>query len=289
MSAMKILVTGASGQLGYDVCRRLDTLGIENRGVGRREFDLTDGSAAHDAVLAYRPDAVIHCAAYTAVDKAEDEREFCRSVNEDGTRNIARACRAAGAKLVYLSTDYVFDGSGCAPWQPADTPNPCDYYGQSKLLGELAVQETLEKYFIVRTTWVFGKNGGNIVKTVLRYGKERPELRFVTDQIASPTYTRDLAVLLCDMVQTERYGIYHATNEGFCSSYELATEVLRQAGIKTCRVLPILTKDYPTRAVRPLNSRLDKEKLARAGFARLPAWQDAIGRFLKELKEENEL
>jgi dTDP-4-dehydrorhamnose reductase len=280
---MKVLVTGATGQLGWDVCRQLTESHIEHKGVGSVDFDLTDREAVRRAIQEYHPDAVIHCAAYTAVDKAEDERERCRRVNEDGTKNIALACRDVGAKMLYLSTDYVFDGSGVEAWQLADERHPCNYYGVTKALGEDAVTNTLDRYFIVRITWVFGVHGNNIIKTVLRLGKEREKLSFVTDQIASPTYTRDLAVLLCDMVMTEKYGIYHATNEGVCSSYELACAVLEEAGITTCRIEPIQTKDYPTRAVRPLNSRLSKDKLEEAGFKRLPPWRDALRRYLKEL------
>ncbi|NLU24044.1 MAG: dTDP-4-dehydrorhamnose reductase [Clostridiales bacterium] len=282
---MKVLVTGVTGQLGFDVCRRLEELKIEYKGVGHRDFDLTDGDKVTAAVEAYRPDAVIHCAAYTAVDKAETEKDTARAVNVTGTENVAKACRAVDAKLLYISTDYVFDGTGAKEWRPEDRRCPCNYYGLTKARGEDAVQANLGKYFIVRVTWVFGVNGNNIIKTVLRLGREREVLRFVTDQIASPTYTRDLAALLCDMIQTERYGVYHATNEGFCSSYELAKETLAAAGITTCRVEPILTRDYPTPAVRPLNSRLCKEKLTENGFTRLPPWQDALGRFVKELNE----
>jgi dTDP-4-dehydrorhamnose reductase len=283
---MRVLVTGATGQLGWDVCRRLSALHMEYKGVGSADFDLTDEAAVRAAVGAYRPDAVIHCAAYTAVDKAEDDRERCRLVNEGGTRNIARACAEVGAKMLYLSTDYVFDGTGEAPWQPDDRRSPCNYYGLTKALGEDAVTGILDRYFIVRITWVFGTHGNNIIKTVLRLGKEREELRFVTDQIASPTYTHDLAILLCEMIKTQKYGIYHATNEGVCSSYELASAVLEEAGITTCHIAPILTQDYPTRAVRPLNSRLCKDKLELAGFTRLPPWRDALRRYLTELGEQ---
>lgn len=282
---MKVLVTGVTGQLGFDVCRRLEELKIEYKGVGHQDFDLTDGDKVTAALEAYRPDAVIHCAAYTAVDKAETEKDTAWAVNVTGTENVAKACRAVDAKLLYISTDYVFDGTGAKEWRPEDRRCPCNYYGLTKAGGEDAVQANLGKYFIVRVTWVFGVNGNNIIKTVLRLGREREVLRFVTDQIASPTYTRDLAALLCDMIQTERYGVYHATNEGFCSSYELAKETLAAAGITTCRVEPILTRDYPTPAVRPLNSRLCKEKLTENGFTRLPPWQDALGRFVKELNE----
>ncbi|MEA4965629.1 MAG: dTDP-4-dehydrorhamnose reductase [Oscillospiraceae bacterium] len=281
---MNVLVTGVKGQLGYDVCKRLDALGISYKGVDIEDCDLTKREQVLALVEGYRPDAVIHCAAYTAVDKAEDNRELVTAVNVGGTRNVAEACKAVGAKMVYISTDYVFDGSGAQEWKPDDARCPVNFYGLSKAQGEDAVRETLDRHFIVRITWAFGINGNNIIKTVLRLGKEREELSFVTDQIASPTYTADLAVLLCDMIQTDQYGTYHATNEGYCSSCELACAILKEAGITTCRISPILTADYPSRAARPLNSRLSKDKLEEAGFRRLPSWQDALHRFVQEFE-----
>ena len=214
---MKILVTGVSGQLGYDVERELDQRGIEHLGTSSRELDITDREAVERLMESYRPDAVIHCAAYTKVDLAEDEPERCWAVNADGTRNVAAACRRTGAKLLYISTDYVFPGTGERSYETGDPTGPVNTYGRSKLAGELAVQSLLEKYFIVRISWVFGKNGNNFVKTMLRLAETRAELSVVCDQIGSPTYTADLAPLLCGMVQTERYGVYHATNEGTCA------------------------------------------------------------------------
>lgn len=281
---MKVLVTGVKGQLGYDVCKRLDQLGFAYRGIDIDDCDLTKRQQVLSIVSDYAPDAVVHCAAYTAVDKAEACRDVATAVNVDGTRYVAEACQAVGAKMVYISTDYVFDGSGENFWQPEDSRKPVNFYGLTKAQGEDAVRETLPQHFIVRTTWAFGINGNNIIKTVLRYGRERESLSFVTDQIASPTYTEDLALLLCEMIQTEKYGTYHATNEGVCSSFDLACAVLQEAGITACQVLPILTKDYPTAATRPLNSRLSKDKLVEAGFSRLPTWQDALHRYVTALE-----
>jgi len=279
---MKIFVTGASGQLGYDVCRELARRGIECRGVSSGELNITDQAAVETMLRAYGPDAVIHCAAYTKVDLAEEEAAACWAVNVDGTRNLAAVCREIGAKMLYISTDYVFPGTGTDAYE-ADSPvGPLGVYGRTKLAGELAVQSLLEQFFIVRISWVFGKNGGNFVKTMLRLAQTRDTLTVVCDQIGSPTYTADLAALLCDMVETERYGIYHATNEGLCSWAEFSEEIFRQAG-KNVAVQHILSKDYPTKAVRPLNSRLSKIGLDRAGFQRLPCWQDALSRYLKDI------
>ncbi len=282
---MKIYITGASGQLGYDVCRELTARGIEHRGVSSKELDITDRQAVFEALAAYRPDAVIHCAAYTAVDKAEDEPEKCWSVNVDGTRNLAETCREIGAKLLYVSTDYVFEGTGDRPYEVDDPVNPQNVYGASKLAGELAVKSLLEKYFIVRTSWVFGKNGNNFVKTMLRLAETKTEVNVVCDQVGSPTYTADLAPLLCDMVQTDRYGVYHATNEGFFSWAEFAQEIFRLAG-KNVKVNAIPTSEYPTKAVRPFNSRLSKECLDRQRFSRLPDWHDALKRYIAGIREE---
>lgn len=282
---MKILVTGVGGQLGYDVCRVLAARNMEHRGVDVADFDITDAGAVHDYIVDYRPDAVIHCSAWTAVDKAEDELEKVRAVNTEGPRNIALACREIGAKMLYISTDYVFPGDGERFYEPDDPTGPLGAYGETKLGGELAVQELLERYFIVRISWVFGKNGNNFIKTMLRLAESRTEVSVVCDQIGSPTYTADLAPLLCDMIVTEKYGVYHATNEGICSWAEFAEEIFRLAG-KDITVRPIPTSEYPARAVRPLNSRLNKDKLERMGFHRLPAWQDALERYLKELSEQ---
>lgn len=279
---MRILVTGASGQLGYDVERELERRGIEHLGTSSRELDITDREAVERLMAAYRPDAAIHCAAYTKVDLAEDEPERCWAVNADGTRNLAAACREIGAKMLYISTDYVFPGTGEQLRRTDDPVSPVNTYGRSKLAGELAVQSLLEKYFIVRISWVFGKNGNNFVKTMLRLAETKAELSVVCDQIGSPTYTADLAPLLCDMVQTERYGVYHATNEGTCAWSEFAEAIFELAGRQVV-VHPIPTSAYPTRAARPLNSRMSKECLHSNGFQELPEWKNALARYLKEI------
>ena len=280
---MRILVTGVGGQLGYDVCRVLAARGIGHRGVDLADFDITDARATGAYIANDHPDAVIHCSAWTAVDRAEDELEKVRAVNTEGPRNIAAACREIGAKMVYISTDYVFPGTGERFYEPEDPTGPLGAYGQTKLGGELAVRELLDRYFIVRISWVFGKNGNNFVKTMLRLAETKEEVSVVCDQIGSPTYTADLAPLLCDMVMTDKYGIYHATNEGVCSWAEFAREIFRLAG-KKVKVNAIPTSQYPTRAARPLNSRMSKAKLEEMGFARLPDWHDALGRYLKELE-----
>lgn len=280
---MKLLVTGVKGQLGYDVCKVLSARGIEHRGVDIEDFDITNVQATHDYIAAYRPDGVIHCSAWTAVDRAEDELEKVRAVNAEGSRNIASVCKEIGAKLVYISTDYVFPGTGERFYEPDDPTGPLGAYGVTKLEGEQAVQALLERYFIVRVSWVFGKNGNNFVRTMLRLAETKSELNVVCDQIGSPTYTADLAPLLCDMVVTDKYGIYHATNEGICSWAEFAEEIFRLAG-KRVKVNPVPTSEYPTRAVRPLNSRMSKAKLEEMGFFRLPDWHDALARYLRELE-----
>lgn len=282
---MRILVTGASGQLSYDVERELERRGIEHLGTSSRELDITDRAAVEHLMQSYRPDAVVHCAAYTKVDLAEDEPERCWAVNADGTRNLAAACREIGAKMLYISTDYVFPGTGEQFRRTDDPVNPVNTYGRSKLAGELAVQSLLKTYFIVRISWVFGKNGNNFVKTMLRLAETRTELTVVCDQIGSPTYTADLAPLLCDMVQTERYGIYHATNGGTCAWSEFAKAIFELAD-KQVTVYPIPTSAYPTRAVRPLNSRMSKECLHSNGFQELPEWKNALARYLKEITGE---
>lgn len=281
---MKILVTGASGQLGYDVERELERRGIEHLGTSSKELDITDRAAVERLMAAYRPDAAIHCAAYTKVDLAEDEPKRCWAVNADGTRNLAAACREIGAKMLYISTDYVFPGTGERSYETGDPTGPVNTYGRSKLAGELAVQSLLEKYFIVRISWVFGKNGSNFVKTMLRLAETKADLSVVCDQIGSPTYTADLAPLLCDMVQTERYGVYHATNEGTCAWSEFAEAIFELAGRQVV-VHPIPTSAYPTRTVRPLNSRMSKERLRDNGFQELPEWKNALARYLKEITE----
>ncbi len=280
---MKVLVTGAKGQLGTDLMNELEKRGIEGIGVDVQEMDITDAEACRRVITASGADAVIHCAAYTAVDAAEDNIELCRRINGEGTRNVAQACKEADIKLMYISTDYVFDGQGTRPWEPDDERHPLNVYGQTKYEGELAVEELSDKYFIVRIAWVFGVAGKNFIKTMLRLGKERGAVSVVDDQIGSPTYTYDLARLLVDMIQTDKYGRYHATNEGLCSWYEFAKEIFRQAGMDI-PVTPVSSDAFPAKATRPSNSRLNKDKLSENGFERLPSWQDALGRFLKEIE-----
>ena len=282
---MKILVTGVKGQLGYDVCRILSDRGIEHRGVDIDDFDITDRQAVEAYIEDYRPDAVIHCSAFTAVDKAEDDAELCTRVNADGTRNIALAATKIGAKMMYISTDYVFPGNGECFYTPDDPTGPLSVYGKTKLMGEDAVREITGRHFIVRISWVFGKNGNNFVKTMLRLAETKTDLNVVADQIGSPTYTYDLSLLLCDMIVTEHYGTYHATNEGVCSWAEFAEEIMKQGG-KSTVIHPIPSSEYPTRASRPLNSRMSKDKLEENGFSRLPHWKDALSRYLAELQEE---
>lgn len=278
---MKVLVTGANGQLGYDVIKRLNELHDEPIGADRDEFDITDKKSTEDFILATKPDAVVHCAAYTAVDKAEDDEENCQKVNVDGTENIALACQKCGAKLVYISSDYVFGGSGTQPLETGSPTAPQNVYGKTKLGGEEQAKKC-EKHFIIRTSWVFGINGGNFVKTMLRLADTHDSLTVVDDQTGSPTYTPDLAKLICDMIKTEKYGTYHASNEGYCTWAQFAAEIMRQ-GKKSTKIIPCTTAEYPAKALRPENSRLSKRCLDDAGFARLPEWQDALTRFLKEL------
>ena len=283
---MKVLVTGVKGQLGYDVVNELTKRGIEAVGVDIQEMDITDAASVEKVIGEAAPDAVVHCAAYTAVDAAEDNVEICRKVNADGTQNIANVCKKLDCKMVYISTDYVFDGEGTRPWEPEDERHPLNVYGQTKLEGELAVSQTLEKYFIVRIAWVFGLNGKNFIKTMLNVGKTHDTVRVVNDQIGTPTYTYDFARLLVDMNETEKYGYYHATNEGgYISWYDFTKEIYRQAGYRT-EVIPVSTEEYGlSKAARPFNSRLDKSKLVEAGFTPLPTWQDALSRYLKEIKQ----
>jgi len=276
---MKVLVTGVGGQLGYDVIKELEKRNIDCVGADRAEFDITDFDAAHKFITDYMPDVVIHCSAYTAVDKAEDEPEICHLVNAVGTENIAEICKEIDAKIIYISTDYVFDGTKVCFYEVDDTPNPVNVYGSTKLEGEIAVQKILEKYFIVRISWVFGINGNNFVKTMLRLGNERGELNVVADQIGSPTYTVDLAPLLVDMVQSDKYGIYHVTNEGECSWAEFAEEIFKIAGMNV-KVNYITTAEYPTKAKRPMNSRMSKNKLVYCGFGKLRNWKEAVGEYI---------
>ena len=284
---MRVLVTGVKGQLGHDVMDELAAKGIEGIGVDVEEMDITDAAACEKVITEAKPDAVIHCAAYTAVDAAEDNVELCRKVNAEGTRNIAKVCKALDIKMMYISTDYVFNGEGLRPWEPDDHREPLNVYGLTKYEGEIAVEQNLEKYFIVRIAWVFGVNGKNFIKTMLRLGKERGAVSVVNDQIGSPTYTYDLSKLLVAMIQTDKYGRYHATNEGLCSWYEFACEIFRQAGMDEVEVTPVDSSAFPVKAKRPSNSRLNKDKLTENGFERLPAWQDALGRYLEELKKND--
>ena len=279
---MKVLVTGVKGQLGYDVVKELGRCGIEAVGVDIEEMDITDASSVESVMGEAAPDAVIHCAAYTAVDAAEDNVEACTKVNVDGTRNIAQVCKQLDIKMLYISTDYVFDGTGERPWEPEDERHPQSVYGRTKYEGELAVQEILDKYFIVRIAWVFGINGKNFVKTLLKLAETRDSLTVVNDQFGSPTYTFDLAKLLVAMIQTDKYGIYHATNEGICSWYEFACAIFKEAGI-AMKVSPVTSAEYGAKAKRPANSRMSKDKLTEMGFDRLPSWQDALSRYIKEL------
>lgn len=280
---MNVLVTGVNGQLGYDVVKILKAFDISCQGVDLADFDLTDKKETLSYVDHYKPDVIIHCAAYTAVDKAEEMRDACYAANVTGTENVAIAAREQNAKIVYVSTDYIFDGTGKKFHETNDPPSPINWYGQTKLEGERVVQSLCNKHFIVRTSWVFGANGTNFIKTMLRLGKERDEISVVADQIGSPTYTADLAVLLHSMIKTERFGVYHATNEGLCSWYDFAKEIMLQSGL-VCKVLPSSTEGYPYAAKRPLNSRMSKKSLDENGFDRLPLWKDALKKYLEEIR-----
>lgn len=303
---MKVFVTGVAGQLGHDVMNELAKRGYTGIGsdlvqsyngiqdgtyVTTAEYvslDITDKEAVMNTIRTVNPDVVVHCAAWTAVDLAEDEDKQAKvkAINVDGTQNIANACKEVDAKMVYISTDYVFDGQGTTPWAPdCKAYKPLNVYGQTKLGGELAVANTLSKYFIVRIAWVFGLNGNNFIKTMLNVGKKYDTLKVVNDQIGTPTYTFDLARLLVDMLETEKYGYYHATNEGgYISWYDFACEIFKQAGY-TNTVLPVTTEEYGlSKAARPFNSRLDKSKLVENGFTPLPTWKDALARYLKEIQ-----
>lgn len=282
---MKILITGAKGQLGTDLTKELNGRNIEVIGLDVAEMDITDEAQVEKVLGAYLNkgdiDAVIHCAAHTAVDKAEDEEELVRKINALGTKYIADQCKKYDVKLMYISTDYVFDGEGEEPWKPYDKRKPLNIYGLTKYEGELFVEE-LEKMFIVRISWVFGLNGNNFIKTMLKLGKEREELNVVNDQIGSPTYTPHLSVLLSDMIVTDKYGIYHATNEGICSWYDFAEEIFRQAGMSV-KLNPVSSDEFKVKAKRPHNSRMDKSALTKNGFNLMPTWQEALGQYLKEL------
>ena len=276
---MKVLVTGANGQLGYDVVKQLQKQNIECFGAARNDFDITDFTATEKFIVNYMPDVVIHCAAYTAVDKVEDEQGLCYLVNASATENIAQICKKIDAKMVYISTDYIFDGIKDGFYEVDDKPNPVNVYGKTKLLGEQAIQKILNKYFIVRISWIFGEHGNNFVKTMLRLGKEHKELNVVADQYGSPTYTADLAPLLIEMIKTDKYGIYHVTNEGVCSWAEVAEEIFKVARMNV-KVNHIATDEYPTKAKSPLNSRLSKEKL-KCNFRELKHWRNALKEYIK--------
>lgn len=281
---MKVLVTGVNGQLGHDVMDELKRRGHEAVGVDIEEMDVTDAECVKRVMTQTAPDAVVHCSAYTAVDRAEEEVELCRCVNAEGTKYIAEACASLDCKLLYLSTDYIFSGEGERPWEPGDEPDPLNVYGLTKYEGEKEIKSRLNKYFIVRISWVFGVNGNNFIKTMLRLGRENGAVRVVDDQIGSPTYTYDLAVLLADMIETEKYGDYHATNEGVCSWYEFAKEIFAAAGMNEVEVTPVSSEEFPAKAKRPKNSRMSKEKLVKKGFNKLPSWQDAVRRYVTLIK-----
>lgn len=280
---MKLLVTGVKGQLGHDIVNECKKRNIEAIGVDVEEMDITDSKEVEEIIKSGNYDAIVHCAAWTAVDKAEDEVEACTKVNVDGTKNIAKVCKELDIPMMYFSTDYVFDGQGDHPWNEYDKRNPLNVYGQTKYEGELAV-EALEKHFIVRIAWVFGVNGNNFIKTMLRLGKERGAVSVVNDQIGSPTYTYDLSKLAVDMILTDKYGTYHATNEGLCSWYDFACEIFKQAKLDV-EVTPVDSNAFPAKAKRPSNSRMSKEMLDKNGFKRLPTWQDALGRYLEKIEK----
>lgn len=278
---MKVLVTGVKGQLGFDVCRELDKRNIENKGIDKDDCDITDENAVLDYIKSYTPDVVVHCAAYTAVDRAEDEKEICYNINVKGTEYIAKACKEIDAKMVYISTDYVFEGVGETAYEVQDKAAPNNTYGITKYQGEEVVRKILDKYFIIRISWVFGINGNNFINTMMKLGETRNELSIVADQIGSPTFTYDLSPLICDMIATNKYGIYHATNEGYCSWADLAEYIFSVTGQKVL-VHHIKSEEYPVKASRPKNSRLSKASLDNAGFKRLPDWKDAVKRYIDE-------
>ena len=282
---MRALVTGVKGQLGFDVMNELAKRGYEGVGVDVDEMDITDAAAVDRVIKESHVDSVVHCAAWTAVDAAEDNVEMCRKVNALGTENIAKVCKELDIPMIYFSTDYVFDGEGTRPWEPDDpVVEPLNVYGLTKYEGEQAVEKYLDKYYIVRIAWVFGVNGKNFIKTMLNLGKTHDTLTVVNDQIGTPTYTYDLARLVVDMLEKEEYGKYHVTNEGgYISWYDFAKEIFKQAGMDV-KVEPVSAEQYKAKAKRPSNSRLEKKKLDEHGFKRLPTWQDALSRYLKEIE-----
>ncbi len=279
---MLVLVTGFNGQLGYDVVKELTAKGHEAVGVGRSELDITDESAVSSYVQNLSPEAIIHCAAYTNVDAAETDQEGAYKVNALGTKYLAEAAKFVGAKMVYVSTDYVFDGAGTEPYEVNHPTKPLGVYGETKLVGEKFLQETLEKHFIVRTAWVYGINGNNFVKTMLKLGQDRKELGVVYDQVGSPTYTVDLAKFLVELIDSEKYGVYHASNEGVCSWHEFAVEIFKQAGMEI-QVNPLTSDQFPRPAARPKYSVLSKKKIEEEGFTPLRDWKEALREYLKEL------
>lgn len=304
---MKIFVTGVAGQLGHDVMNELEKRGLfgvgtdlapayagmqDGTAVTRMPYvslDITDPEAVSRTIREAAPDAVVHCAAWTAVDKAEECPELCRKVNADGTRNIAAICRELDIPMMYFSTDYVFNGNGTRPWEPEDAYEPLGVYGATKAEGEVAVKEALSKFFILRIAWVFGTNGKNFIRTMLRLAKTHDHLTVVSDQIGTPTYTYDLARLVVDMIGTDKYGIYHVTNEGpYLSWYEFAKAIFKTANVTTVTVSPVTSEEYGAKAKRPYNSRMDRSKLVREGFTPLPDWQDALSRYVEILKREGE-
>lgn len=279
---MRVLVTGADGQLGYDIVKKLKELNIEHIGVDKEDFDLTNEKDTEEFILDYQPDVIVHCAAYTDVDQAEVERELCYQINVEGTRYVAEVAKELDAKMIYISTDYVFDGQGKKPFEVTDEPNPINYYGETKYQGEQEVQKLLTKYFIVRTSWVFGEHGDNFVNTMLKLGKERDEISVVDDQYGSPTYTGDLAELIIEMIKTNKYGIYHATNEGSCSWYEFAKEIFKASDINI-EVKPVSSDEFETKAKRPINSRLSNIKLKNFDMNVLPKFTNSLMVFLKNI------
>lgn len=284
---LKFMVTGVNGQLGHDITMRLKEMDFDVIAPRRDELDLINKEQVKKYILKEKPDMIIHCAAYTAVDKAEDEKDLCYLVNVEGTRAVAKAAKEINSKVVYISTDYVFDGLGNEPYSEVNKTNPVNYYGYTKEQGEKIVRELIDRHFIVRTSWVYGLNGNNFVGTMLKLAKSRNEINVVSDQIGAPTYTKDLAAFIVDLVQSNKYGTYHGVNEGYCSWHEFAISIFEKSGIDM-KVNPISSDDYPTKAKRPLNSRLSKENTDKAGIDRMPYWQDAITRFIEELKSQED-
>ena len=278
---MKILVTGVKGQLGYDVVKALESRGYQPVGVDREEMDLMNNNMIQNFIMNLKPEAIIHCAAYTAVDQAEEEVEICYQINAEAVKVIAECAKTLDIPMIYISTDYVFDGTKASEYVETDIPNPINVYGASKLKGEQYVQQLLEKFYIVRISWVFGINGNNFIKTMQRLGNEQDQLNIIHDQVGSPTYTAHLAPLLVDMIETDQYGIYHATNEGYCSWYEFAAEIFKQSQLDVT-LHPITTDQYKTKAKRPLNSKMSKQKLSDYGFHRLPTWQEALKNYINQ-------